>query len=892
VFNNKTIHTKIILIVSILAFTSLFSLFIGWFSMNKIVQSSYSVDTLQDEIKSNKKMIILYEQLLGDMYKSIVENKEFTKSITIKSKTINDWYRRLKLTDEYVNLPLNIQANLKKLATLHQRVMTIATNYKNNYIYFDQTLKNIIFKSEIDHLNWTKKLSNSLSFHHIVDIELNHLNCKFGQWYSSFISSNKFLKQNSVIQQKILDLSISHQNLHKSAMRIMELEKKGNYKQGQKIYRNESLLYLRTIQKIFNEITLEINNIEEHNKIIKNEVVVEAPQNFSSIILYLKEYGSYLEKNINVKRNSMIDIKNRANTFMLLTLLLLLFSITIAILTSKNISKSLMNIIKSTENLKTQKHLVQIEVIGNDELSHISKNINQYLDGIKEGLDKDNILIAEVEDVLEKVNNGFYNYQVKGTANNKSVESLKNTLNNMISHTHNQISVIVDILAHYGESNFDYVIAPRDDMNGSFGSLVSSAKLIGNNVSEIIAMIMNSGDKLNTDTNKLSNVSNTLSKASNNQAVFLEETAAALEEITSTIKNNTKHTNEMSVISKDLNHSAIEGLALATNTTTSMDEINKEVNAISKAIKIIDQIAFQTNILSLNAAVEAATAGEAGKGFAVVAQEVRSLASRSAEAANKIKALVSSATIKAKYGKKIAEDMIQGYHQLNDKINTTSIIVDEVTNASKEQELAIIQINDSITQLDSITQQNASTALSINQLSTEVSFLSANLVTAASKAKFKEAARCQVCDIEMIFTIASLKNDHILFKTNNFNKLGESKYWKVVHENNCKFGQWIAKQENDKKNFTDSKNWKELKEVHKKVHDGVQEYIKEDSLLSSNKILEKISMDIEKNTIKLFDCLNIVKKENCENYVTSVNVANSCGKSSCNLNCMKKLSKK
>ena len=116
-----------------------------------------------------------------------------------------------------------------------------------------------------------------------------------------------------------------------------------------------------------------------------------------------------------------------------------------------------------------------------------------------------------------------------------------------------------------------------------------------------------------------------------------------------------------------------------------MDEINNQVHLINDSILVIDQIAFQTNILSLNAAVEAATAGEAGKGFAVVAAEVRNLASRSAEAAKEIKAIVENATSKANQGKDIANNMIDGYKQLNQNISQTINLISDIEMSSKEQ---------------------------------------------------------------------------------------------------------------------------------------------------------------------------------------------------------------
>ena len=167
-----------------------------------------------------------------------------------------------------------------------------------------------------------------------------------------------------------------------------------------------------------------------------------------------------------------------------------------------------------------------------------------------------------------------------------------------------------------------------------------------------------------------------------------------------------------------------------------MDEINTQVTLINDSISVIDQIAFQTNILSLNAAVEAATAGEAGKGFAVVAAEVRNLASRSAEAAKEIKAIVENATSKANHGKQIADHMIDGYKQLNENISQTINLISDIQNASKEQLLGIEQINDAVTQLDQQTQQNAMVASQTHDVAVLTDQIAKLVVTHANEKEF------------------------------------------------------------------------------------------------------------------------------------------------------------
>jgi len=476
---------------------------------------------------------------------------------------------------------------------------------------------------------------------------------------------------------------------------------------------------------------------------------------------------------------------------------------------------------------------------------------------------EEDVLIQEINEVLVKVEKGLFDITIKSNSDNQNLNLIKNNINNVLHTNAKFADQTIQTLIEYGNANFEHEVS-TDKLSGKMGSIILGIRSLGSSISELLALLNMTSEELNSEMIELSNASLSLSNSSNTQAAALEETAAALEEVTSTIISTANNTSKMTELSNDVHTSAIKGQKLANETAVAMEGINNEVSAIDEAIIVIDQISFQTNILSLNAAVEAATAGEAGKGFAVVAQEVRNLATRSAQAANEIKNLVHNAKEKAIIGKEISDNMINGYETLNSNIENQLALIEDVSSASKEQQQAIRQINDSVTELDKNTQQNATSAAQISAQSENIKVLSTQLVEVVNHTTYAKSANEQVCDIDMMFTLNKLKLDHINFKDNNFKKLDSKSTFKVASQNECNLGKWINEQERENKNFTKNSNWAHLKDVHAKVHGGVQDVINNNASNNIDELL-KGTLDIDQAISDVFWTIQQVKIDNCKN---------------------------
>jgi len=371
----------------------------------------------------------------------------------------------------------------------------------------------------------------------------------------------------------------------------------------------------------------------------------------------------------------------------------------------------------------------------NDEFGQMSKILSQNIDKTKASIEEDKKLIQETIRVLGEFEDGDLCQRINIEVSNPALIQLKSVLNNMANNLEENIGDVLDVLEQYANYNYLKRI-PTKDLKEDLLKLANSVNIVGDSITRLLVENKKNGLTLEKSSDILLENVSKLNDSSNEVAASLEETAAALEEITSTIRNTSQNVTKMTELSNNVTKSVKTGEKLATKTTSAMDEINNQVDLINEAITVIDNIAFQTNILSLNAAVEAATAGEAGKGFAVVAQEVRNLAARSAEAAKEIQALVEQATIKANEGKEIATNMIEGYGELSENINQTMELIGGIQTSSKEQLLGIEQISDAVNSLDKQTQETANVASQTNAIAKVTDEIAKTVVNNANAKEF------------------------------------------------------------------------------------------------------------------------------------------------------------
>ena len=340
------------------------------------------------------------------------------------------------------------------------------------------------------------------------------------------------------------------------------------------------------------------------------------------------------------------------------------------------------------------------------------------VNGLNKLMDAVSAPAVEISNVMEQIANGNFHSKMSGSYKGDFL-SLQESINTTVTNIASYIDEISGVLHELSQNHFNQEITRQ--YVGSFSEIKDAVNSIIDTFNTVLGNIASAAEQVSSGARSISESSMLMATGASEQAASVEElnaTVLAINESTTRNSESAKNAEGLSVRSKE---NAAIGDSDMKNMLVSMEGIKESSDKISKIIKVIEDIAFQTNLLALNAAVEAARAGEHGKGFAVVAEEVRTLASRSQEAAKETSMLIEESINRVGEGTQIADKTADALKTIIYDISKIADIISDIAVASNEQAEATSQVTQGLSQITNVVQNNSATSEEAASASQELS---------------------------------------------------------------------------------------------------------------------------------------------------------------------------
>lgn len=358
--------------------------------------------------------------------------------------------------------------------------------------------------------------------------------------------------------------------------------------------------------------------------------------------------------------------------------------------------------------------------------------------------------IRQLTALSEKVAMGNTDEEFPELRFNDEIAALMRAFKKVVENEEEQAHLIMEL----AKGNLDVTVTPqsaKDTLGLALQELVADNNMLLSTVKE-------STMQVSTGAGQVAGASQSLAQGSTEQASALQQVTASMTEIAEKTSGTATRIGEVAGHARHAREEAVSGDQKMQEMVSAMKEINVASEEISKIIKTIDDIAFQTNILALNATVEAARAGVHGKGFAVVAEEVRNLAEKSAQAANETSDMIRDCIQKAGNGSELAQATANSFSAIVKDIADTAEVIDEINTAINDQATAVTQINQAINQVSVVVQNNSASSEECAASSEQLANQSETLLQMLAKYKLKDTGRSMMKNMAFSRDNASFKN--------------------------------------------------------------------------------------------------------------------------------------